>query len=82
MALEHLLGWTLHNLYGQPLPVLSHPHSKKVFPDVLREPPVFVPIASCAATEPHWKEPVSHLYHGYHSHNGPWTWQNKIYRQM
>jgi len=38
----------LHNVSGQPVPVLSHPHIKKVFPDVQREPSVFlfVPIAS------------------------------------
>ena len=48
MAFEYLQGWRLHNLPGQPVPVLSHPHSKKVFPDVQTEPPVFqfVPFAS------------------------------------
>ena len=48
MAFEYLQGWRLHNLSGQPVPVLSHPHSEKVFPGVHREPPVFqfVPIAS------------------------------------
>ena len=48
IAFEYLQGWRLHNLSGQPVPVLGHPHSKKVFPDVQREPPVlqFVPTAS------------------------------------
>ena len=33
-AFEYLQGWRLHNLSGQPMLVLGHPHSKKVFPDV------------------------------------------------
>ena len=47
-AFEYLQGGRLHNLSGQPVPVLTHPHSKTVFPDVQMEPPVFqlVPIAS------------------------------------
>ena len=55
MAFEYLQGWRLHNLTGQPVPVLSHPHGEKVFPDVQREPAVFqfVPIASCSATGNH-----------------------------
>jgi len=28
---EHLQGWRLQNVPGEPAPVLSHPHSKKVF---------------------------------------------------
>ena len=45
----------LHNLSGQPVPVLGHPHSEKVFPDVQEEPPVFqfVPIASGPGTRYH-----------------------------
>ncbi|KAK4806513.1 hypothetical protein QYF61_021349 [Mycteria americana] len=41
-------GWRPHNFPGQAVPVLSHPHSEKVFPDVQRVPPVFqfVPIVS------------------------------------
>ena len=31
---EYLQGWRLHNHLGQPVPVLGHPHSEKVFPDV------------------------------------------------
>ena len=48
MASEYLQGWRLHPLPGQPVPVLGHPHSKILFPDVQREPPVFQfgPIAS------------------------------------
>ena len=40
-AFEYLQGWRIHNLSGQPVPVLSHPHGAKVFPDVQVEPPVF-----------------------------------------
>jgi len=39
---EYLQGWRLHHLPGQPVPVLGHSHSEKVFPDVQREPPVFL----------------------------------------
>ena len=55
MAFEHLQGWRLHNLSGQPVPVLGHPHSEKVFPDAQREPPVFqcVPIVSGPVTGHH-----------------------------
>ena len=38
---EYLQGWRLCSLSGQPVPVLSHLHSEKVFPSVQREPPVF-----------------------------------------
>lgn len=46
---KYLQGRRLRNLTEQPVSVLSHPHSKKAFPDVQREH-VFqlVPIASCA----------------------------------
>jgi len=55
LAFEHLQGWRLDNLSGQPVLVLGHPHSEKVFPDVQREPSVFqlVPVASCAVTAYH-----------------------------
>jgi len=36
MAFEYL-----YNLSGKPVPVLSHTHSKKVFPYVWTEPTVF-----------------------------------------
>ena len=54
-------GGDLHNFPGQPAPMLGHHHSKKVFPDVQEEPPVFqpVPIAFGVVTEQHWKEPGS-----------------------
>ena len=45
-AFGYFQGGRLHNLPGQPVSVLSHPHGKKVFPDVQMEPPVFVPVAS------------------------------------
>ena len=38
---EYLKGWRLHNHSGQPLPVVGHPHSKKVLPDVQTDPSVF-----------------------------------------
>lgn len=31
MAFDYLQAWTLHNLCGQPVPVLRHPHSKNCF---------------------------------------------------
>ena len=34
IAFEYLQGWRLHNLSGQPVPVLGHPHNKKVFSDI------------------------------------------------
>ena len=51
-AFEYLHGGRLHDLSGQPVPVLGHPHSEKVFPDVQSEPPgfQFVPIASGPVT--------------------------------
>ena len=54
-AFECPQGGRLHNLPWQPIPVLGCPHSKKVFPDVQREPPVFqcVPIASGPVTGHH-----------------------------
>lgn len=49
------LGWGdfRRNLSWQPLQVLGHPQSKKVFPNVQMGPPVFlkVPVASGPATE-------------------------------
>ncbi len=53
--LLNISGGGLYNLPGQPVPVLGHPHSEKVFPDVQTEPPVFqfVPIASGPVTGHH-----------------------------
>ena len=53
MAFELLQGGRLHNLLGTLVPVLSHPHSKKVLLDVQMKLPVFqfVPIVSCPVTE-------------------------------
>lgn len=49
MVFEYLQGWRPHKLPGQPVPMLSHPHMKEVFPDTQKEPPMFesVPTASC-----------------------------------
>lgn len=32
MAFRYLQAWQLQHLPGQPVPVLGHPHSEKVFP--------------------------------------------------
>jgi len=58
MAFEYLQGGRPHHLFGQPVPVLGHPHSEKVFADVQREPPVFwfVPIAFGPIAGHHRKE--------------------------
>jgi len=63
-AFEYLQGGTLQHLSGQPVPVFSHPHSKKVFPDIRMESPVihFVPIASGPFTGHRGKEPDSVLF--------------------
>ncbi|KAK4830703.1 hypothetical protein QYF61_012872 [Mycteria americana] len=61
MAFDCLQGGRFHNVSGHSVPVVSHPHSKKVFPDVHRQPPVFqfVPIASCPVTGHHQIQPGS-----------------------
>lgn len=61
-AFDCLQAWRLYNLLGQPVQILSHPHSKKkVFPDVQRDLPVFllVPITSASVTGHHRAEPSS-----------------------
>lgn len=57
MAFQYLWGWRLHDSSGQPVPVLSHPHSEKAFPYAEKETPVFqfVPIASGPVTGHCWK---------------------------
>lgn len=40
MAFEYLQAWRVHDLPGQPVPVLCHPHSTNVFCYVPRDPPV------------------------------------------
>ena len=58
VGLEHLQRRRLHNLLGQPVPVLRHPQREEVLPHVQTELPVpqFVPIAPCPVTGLHWKE--------------------------
>jgi len=58
MGLEYLQRRRLHNLPGQPVPVLRHPHSEEVLPHVQTELPLlpFVPIAPCPVAGHHWKE--------------------------
>jgi len=55
MAFEYLQAGRIHNLPGQPLPVLGHPHNKKVFLDHQMEPPVLqrVPVAPKPVTGHH-----------------------------
>ena len=55
VAFEYLQGWRIHSLPGQPVPVLGHSYSKKVFPNAQREPLVFqfVPTASGPVTGQH-----------------------------
>ena len=52
---EYLQRRRLHNLSGQPVPVLSHLQSKEVFSHIERELPEFqfVPIAPCPVTGQH-----------------------------
>ena len=72
------IGYSI-TISGQPVPVLGHPHSEKVFPDVQREPPVFqsVPIAPGPVTGHHWKEPGCLLY------TLPlWTWMRSLLGQF
>ena len=72
IAFEYLQGWRLHNFSGQPVQVLSHPHSKKVFPDVQTACPVFlfVPIASgpVTALKRAWVHPLRTLRSGIYTH--------------
>ena len=55
MAFEYLQGVTLHSLSGQPVPVLGHSHTEKVFPYVQAELPAFhrAPTASGPVTACH-----------------------------
>jgi len=57
-GLEYLQRGRLHNLPGQPVPVLCHPQREEVLPHVQMELPVlqFVPIAPCPVAGHHWKE--------------------------
>lgn len=47
-AFEYLHGWSLHHLFGKPVPVLRYPHSK-VLPDVQTEAPIFHLVATPSA---------------------------------
>jgi len=55
VGLEYLQRRRLHNLSGQPVPVLRHPQREEVLPHVQTELPVpqFVPIAPCPVTRHH-----------------------------
>ena len=55
VGLEYLQRRRLHNLPGQPVPVLRHPQREEVLPHVQTKLPVpqFVPIAPCPVTGHH-----------------------------
>lgn len=56
MAFDYLQGWRLHNIPGQPMPVLSHPHRVfRVFQ--------FVPVVSGPVPGNHWEESGSLFLH-------------------
>jgi len=50
-GLEHLQGWGLHNLSGQPISVPNHSHSKELPPDIQPKSslPHFKTISPCSA---------------------------------
>ena len=52
---EYLQRRRLHNLSGQPVPVLHHPQSEEVLPPVQTELPMlqFVPVVPCPVTGHH-----------------------------
>ena len=58
VGLECLQRRRLHNLTGQPVPVLRHPQREEVVPHVQLELPLlqFVPVAPCPVAGHHWKE--------------------------
>jgi len=55
VGLEYLQRRTLHNLPGQPVPVLRHPQREEVLPRVQVELPMvqFVPVAPCPVAGHH-----------------------------
>ena len=55
VGLEYLQRRRLHNLPGQPVPVLCHPQREEVLPHVQTELPMlqFVPIARCPVAGHH-----------------------------
>jgi len=63
VGLEYLQRRRLHNLPGQPVPVLRHPQSEEVLPHVQTELAKlqFVPVAPCPVTGHPWKEFYSKL---------------------
>jgi len=54
-GLEYLQRRRLHNLPGQPVPVLCHAQSKEVLPHVQTELPMlqFMPVAPCSVARHH-----------------------------
>jgi len=55
VGLAYLQRRRLHNLPGQPVPVLRHPQREEILPHVQTELPMlqFVPIAPCPVTGHH-----------------------------
>ena len=60
VGLEYLQGRRIHNLSGQPVPVLCHPQREEVLPHVQLELPLlqFVPVAPCPVAGHHCKEVI------------------------
>jgi len=58
VGLEYLQRRRLHNLPGQPVPVLRHPQREAILPHIQMELPVFqfVPIAPCPVAGHHREE--------------------------
>ena len=58
VGLEYLRRRRLHNLSGQPVPVLHHPQREEVLPHVQMDLPMlqFVPVAPYPTAGHHWEE--------------------------
>ena len=54
-GLEYFLRRRIHNLPGQPVPVLRHPQRQEILPHVQTELPMlqFVPVATCPVNGHH-----------------------------
>ena len=71
LGFEYFHGWRLHNLSGQPVPVINHPPSREVFYCIEMEGPVlqFLPIVChCAAGRRLWLPLLHSLPSGSDTH--------------
>lgn len=57
MGFEYLQRRRFHNLSGQPVPVLCHPHSNKVLLHICRDLPMFQLVPNCPIAQHHWEVP-------------------------